>query len=354
MIDETIRTFDYCIDKANQYQNPQRTTPEKHLMLGNGFSIALFPAIFSYTSLASRVQSPQIANLFNQLNTKDFEYIMRILNDALKVVNIYSPNSQPANQMQIDLDELRTTLIDAISQLHPEILLHIDKEHYEKCHKFLEHFNDGNKYTFNYDLLLYWAYMKFWSDDKYTVLKHDDGFRGDGTLTWDINQTKHQNVYYLHGAMHLFNKNGIIRKFSWTRNETPISVQVRTSINRGIYPMFISEGTKDHKRLRIQNSTYLKHAFDSLDKINDNLFIFGHSLDNSDDHVFNSITSNSKLKNIFISIYGDITSADNRRIVNKVKIWEGNNSNKHYYFYDVVSADMWGPQVTPPPSCISP
>ncbi len=338
-------SFNECLNKANQYVKEGGISSEKHLMLGNGFSIALFPNIFSYASLAG-LASPQINNLFNRFGTKDFEHVMRRLTTALEVVNIYSPNSQPANQMQIDLDELRTTLIDAISQLHPETLWDIDNEHYEKCHKFLNHFESGNKYTFNYDLLLYWVYMRFLGVDE-KRLQHGDGFsrseRG-APLTWRDNPPEPQNVYYLHGAMHFFENNRIISKLKGTDNNIPLQNQVRNKINRGKYPMFISEGTKDHKRLRIQNSTYLKHAFDSLDDIKDNLFIFGHSLGDEDDHVFNQVNSQSDLKNIFISIHGDINSGDNQLIVNKVRIWEGNNSNKHYYFYDTVSADMWGPQ----------
>ncbi len=349
MIDETIRTFDYCIDKANQYQNPQRTTPKKHLILGNGFSIALFPNIFSYTSLAGLVQTPQINNLFNGFGTKDFEHVMRRLTYALEVVNIYQKNSPLSIKIENDIVELRRKLIDAISQSHPENPMSITPDQYENCRVFLNHFESGNKYTFNYDLLLYWVYMKFlYFNDINKRLKMKDGF-GNSTynnrtiLAWNANNAFVQNVYHLHGAMYLFNKNGIISKLSSANRILSIREQVCRSIGKGKYPMFISEGTKDHKRSRIQNSAYLKYTFDSLDKIDDNLFIFGHSLGDTDDHVFERVNSQSNLKNIFISIHGDINSADNQIIVNKVSGWERLNSNKHYYFYDAADANVWGP-----------
>ena len=56
----------------------------KHLLLGNGFSIALKPDIFSYGSLfenADFSSAPQIKELFRKLGTQDFEVAIRQLQD---------------------------------------------------------------------------------------------------------------------------------------------------------------------------------------------------------------------------------------------------------------------------------
>jgi hypothetical protein len=53
-----------------------------HLLLGNGFSIALKPNIFSYGSLfenADFSDEPEIARLFGVLETQDFEIAIRHL-----------------------------------------------------------------------------------------------------------------------------------------------------------------------------------------------------------------------------------------------------------------------------------
>ncbi len=338
-------SFNDCLNTANQYVKEGGIPSKKHLMLGNGFSIAFRSDIFRYKALADRVQSQHVKNIFANLGTSDFEYVMRRLTDALKVVNLYPNNTTIANQIRKDLDELRNSLIQAISESHPENPSSISESQYRFCHSFLVHFDDGNKYTFNYDLLLYWVYMQFmYSKDK--PLKIGDGFGTDpnnsSILTWDISRENQQSIYYLHGAMHLFNDSGIIQKIKWVDNDVSIREQVCYSITAAKYPMFISEGTKEHKRSRIQSSSYLDHAFRSLDDISDNLFIFGHSLGDEDDHVFNRVNSQSDLRNIFISIHGDVNSGDNQRIVNKVSGWERLNSNKHYYFYDAVSANVWG------------
>lgn len=44
-----IYTFEDCLNEAKN--------DTKHLMLGNGFSVALFPDIFNYKVLAERIKS---------------------------------------------------------------------------------------------------------------------------------------------------------------------------------------------------------------------------------------------------------------------------------------------------------
>ena len=348
MIDGTIHTFEQCLEIANQCITKNKPSPKKHLILGNGFSIAFRPDIFSYKSLTDLIKSPEIINLFDRLGTKDFEYVMRRLTDAREMVMAYPENEKINTGMGIHLDQLREMLIEVISDSHPVSSREIDDEQYESCRLFLENFENGNKYTFNYDLLLYWVYMHF-KDEKLTI---GDGFgnsfHNDVTIvTWDISRAEKQNVYYLHGAMHLFNDKGIIRKFSWANSGRPITDQVCASIDAARYPMFISEGTKEHKLLRIRDCSYLDHAFHSLDDIDDNLFIFGHSLGDEDDHVFNRINSNKNLKNIFISIFDDDNSPNNQRTMNKANRWIRRNPDKNYYFYHAESANVWETPATP-------
>jgi hypothetical protein len=58
----------------------------------------------------------------------------------------------------------------------------------------------------NYDLLLYWALMQ---REMPPSIDFDDGFRepDDGPaeyVTWDVQKTGEQNVFYLHGGLHIF------------------------------------------------------------------------------------------------------------------------------------------------------
>ena len=342
MMDETIRTFDYCIGEASQCETDNGNPPKNHLMLGNGFSIDIFDRIFNYKTLADNVNSPQVTSIFEVLGTSDFEYAQRKILDTLKLIALYPDHKEIIGEIIKDLRALGTELIEVISRSHPLKPDSITDEKYESCRSFLIHFENGNKYTFNYDLLLYWVYMHFFFIEE-KKLEHNDGFNrpeGGGPLTWSNNPPKRQNIYYLHGAMHFFKHNEMIHKLAWINK--PIKDRVCDFINKNMYPMFISEGTKDNKLSRIYDYSYLKHAFRSLDDIKDNLFIFGHSLGEEDDHVFDQVNKNPYLKNIFISIFDDSKPADKQIIIDKVTEWADLNENKDYYFYNAASANVWG------------
>lgn len=337
-----ILTFSECIEIANN------SGGNKHLVLGNGFSADLFPNIFNYRVLAERVTSSRIKRLFSELQTNDFEYVMRKLTDALQLIRAYSEGVAVATSIESDLNELRNTLIGVINQSHPANPQAISAAQYAQCREFLSNFNEGKKYSFNYDLLLYWVFMHF-LDDRKKILKFDDGFRhpenDQSIVTWEIGREHGQNVYYIHGAMHIFRDGGTVEKYTWVNSGKTISEQVRESINKQKYPVFISEGTTEHKLSRIQDCSYLGRSFSSLKSIRGSLFVFGHSIRDEDDHVFHYINSqNTYLKNIFISLFGDKQSADNQRVINKVKRWGEEHTDKNYHFYDSASANVWRTQ----------
>lgn len=337
-----IHNFQECLEIADEAEG------RKHLMLGNGFSIDLFPNIFNYQTLMERVGSERIKSLFKKIGTNDFEYVMRKITDTLKIAEFYPEGKPLLDKLINDLKELKTTLIDVISQSHPANPSAITDEQYQYCYIFLKHFDEGKKYSFNYDLLLYWVYMHFLNDSDQS-LKCDDGFRypedDQSTVTWEIGREYQQNLYYLHGAMHVFtNENSVIEKYTWINSGKTITDQVRESIDNQKYPIFISEGSKKHKISRINDCSYLGRAFSSLKSIQGSLFIFGHSIRNEDDHVFDYINTKSNIKNIFISIFGDENTKSNQKIFRKVGVWERKFPKKNYYFYNSSSVNVWGHQ----------
>src|SRR5690606_11432152 len=112
---------------------------------------------------------------------------------------------------------------------------------YLSCYKFLQNFENGRKYTFNYDLILYWVYMHFLNHAEYP-LKCDDGFRYDeddhSTVVWEIGREFDQHLYYLHGSMHIFkDSSGVIEKYCWNQPAgKTIGDQVRESIEANKFP----------------------------------------------------------------------------------------------------------------------
>ena len=71
-----LLTFEQALANAPQ---------KRHLLLGNGFSIALKPDIFSYSSLydsANFTKVPYAEAIFDALETRDFEAVIRVLVSA--------------------------------------------------------------------------------------------------------------------------------------------------------------------------------------------------------------------------------------------------------------------------------
>ncbi len=105
----------------------------------------------------------------------------------------------------------------------------MNDEQYRAWRQFLGHFTgksreakQGHIYSLNYDLLLYWTLMhtRFMEPDPANPsvmrpvateeIDHNDGFLAPENepdaeyVTWDGEVAHQQSVFYLHGALHLF------------------------------------------------------------------------------------------------------------------------------------------------------
>ncbi|MGN6186549.1 MAG: DUF4917 family protein [Thermoanaerobaculia bacterium] len=194
-----------------------------HLLLGNGFSRALRNDIFAYDALLNRADfsslSPLARQAFDVLHTTDFEVAIRALRTAATLVRLYATiHPDIAIQMDADADGLREVLVQTIAAHHPNHPLEITDDQYAACRQFLSNFD--HIYTFNYDLLLYWALMH---DEIGPDVPHDDGFRTSTDnpdaeyVTWDIEKTDQQNIFYLHGGLHIFDAGSELLKYTWSR-----------------------------------------------------------------------------------------------------------------------------------------
>jgi len=149
---------------------------KRHLLLGNGFSIALKPDIFTYGSLYENADfsaAPHVKKLFEALGTQDFEIIIKHLKDAAKVVEVYRPSAVTlAKSLRRDAAAIKDALVTAIAKRHPDRPFDIMSSQYAACRKFVSTFD--HIFTLNYDVLLYWALMQDKVDK--LVFQHDDGF----------------------------------------------------------------------------------------------------------------------------------------------------------------------------------
>ncbi len=326
---------------------------KKHLMLGNGFSIALRPEIFTYNTLLERARqtnrlSMQLDDVFATLDTTDFEKVIEALENAAHLVSQYEEsNPRLAERLRKDAGRLRNVLAETIAENHPGRPYDIDPDHYASCRRFLANF-DGGIYTLNYDLLLYWTLMQ---SELSPGVDSDDGFRdpenaGRNYVVWDVQNTNAQRVFYLHGALHIYDARAELLKFTWSKTDIALVDQIKSSLALRRYPLIVTEGTSDQKKDRIQHSNYLGRGYRSFASITGSLFIYGHSLAENDEHLLKLI-DHGKTKRLFVGIYGDWTTEGNSKIIERAKLVPdrrrgGNKVEVH--FYDAASANVWDGQ----------
>ncbi|MFG1295728.1 DUF4917 family protein [Xanthobacter variabilis] len=356
-----ILSFDQALKKSEIYG-------KRHLLLGNGFSIACKPDIFAYGSLfeeAKKSMSKELAAIFAAMGTQDFEEVIRALQHAAAIVSVYRPKFVNTKKMLLaDAEKLKTDLIQAVAGRHPARPNDISDERYAACRQFLSHFVGqgvgGKIYTMNYDLLLYWALMHGEEDVLARIdLNHDDGFRKDQDdfdapyVEWQGEGAAHgQNIHYLHGALHLFDAGYHLQKYTWVNTGKALVDQANEALKKDLFPVFVAEGDSNSKLTKIQHSAYLHHNFKSFagicqtkSKEGTALFIYGHSFAKNDAHVLNMI-GYGKIAHLFVSLYGDPESKANQAIRSNVEKVAALRPKAYpalkVDFFDAASAKVWG------------
>jgi hypothetical protein len=261
---------------------------------------------------------------------------------------------------------IKEILIETIAKNHPERPNSIEERKYKSCIKFLNNFigDDGAIYSLNYDLLLYWTLM-YGLNEKLLNAEPNDGFgkdvefNDDGIpisvsdyVIWQGDSNAHgQNIHYLHGALHVFEKDADIEKFTWINTGKPLIDQIREALEEDRFPLFVAEGDSKKKLTRITHSGYLYHSYKSFSqrmKTGDKrstacLFTFGVSFSANDEHIIKKIAK-GKINHLFVSIYGSPNLESNQRIIQDVESIKRKRSNNNLTisYYDAESADIWG------------
>jgi len=353
-------TFEEALTQASSYTN-------KHLLLGNGFSIAYRYDIFTYGSLLEEADFsalPELRRVFDAMGTVDFEEVIRALQSSGTILEQYGSSKTLVDKLKLDSEELKTILVQTIAGKHPEAPFDVSEDQYEKVRKFLANFigeaTKGNVYTLNYDLLLYWAVMHDENNEskkKYTPLFKNDGFgKEEGNesadyVVWHGETSAHgQRIHYLHGALHLFDAGKELKKFTWINTGKRLIEQARSAMDKNMFPLFVAEGTSDQKLEKIKHSGFLYHSYKSFSTNLDNskscLFVYGHSLATNDFHILTKI-AHGKIPHLFISIYGDIDSDENCEIVKSANaLVEARKNLRETYplevvYYDASTANVW-------------
>ena len=292
-------------------------TGKKHILLGNGFSIACRSEIFLYKNLyesADFSNNEHIKSLFSKLGTYDFEEVIQVLDKSSFILPLYNTDPNLRNSLKDDSSLLKEILLKTICGKHPDLPSEIRDSEYLNCGLFLQNFDCI--YTLNYDLLLYWTIMNLMNREDIKI-KCNDGFstsqEKDGFVVWS-SENHNTNVYFLHGALHIFDDGDKMVKFTWCKTGIRLIEQIRYALKTNRFPVFVSEGTSKEKMTRINHNAYLSKAYRSFASIAGNLFIYGHSLAENDKHIMNLIAA-GKIKNLYVSIFGDENSKNNIKII---------------------------------------
>lgn len=316
----------------------------KSLLIGNGWSIE-FHNKFTYTSLLEQLNqedlNKKIVEIFDQLKTCDFERVLYSIEKTKKILDILEPDNK-LNPTPY-LESLKGSFLKVLGDIHPRSWDIIESSHpytqeqiirlfdekssspreslEEKAIIFLKNFTAY--FTINYDLLLYWLLNK-------SSLNLDDGFRGyNNKLIFQ--ESADQNIFYLHGGLHLHNSGTHKRKYE---NGNSIIDSMKESMDDHEYPTIVLEGSSESKKEAINQSPYLHWCYNKFSNINGIIFIHGFSFKENDEHIYEPIFQNKEITKIFIGLHENDKDEVKLRAANASK----NKLNKeNLVFYDAGS-----------------
>lgn len=132
----------------------------------------------------------------------------------------------------------------------------------------------------------------------------DDGSRqtslfGNSTdYIFDV-ESKTQNLFFLHGAFHIYNERNYIKKITQTTDKALYNrlEDILNTDEKDIVCVFQCDNKKDE----IEKNKYLRRCLFKLKHLSGDLIIIGSALSENDSHIFKNI-NNSNLKTIYISV----------------------------------------------------
>lgn len=318
----------------------------RSVLLGNGFSVAYSPA-FGYSRLRDVAVMPGLSvpkdELFDHAGSSDFETVIDNLRHSADLVRLYGSGSKKfAKRMKADATLVKRGLVDAITHVHPHSAWTIPDSKYISARKFLSGF-DGI-FTLSYDLLLYWTLQQVHLSP---VVARRDGFGPDGgTLKWTTAGARGQQVFYLHGAVHLHVLDRRVRKLTLSAGSNLLD-QLQKNLALGRYPLVVTEGSRRDKESRIGRSRYLTNCLQQLRAVRGDLFVHGMAFSPNDGHILDAISDGaSRIRSLYVGVFGGPSEARDEVELRAKALTRARRRNGGrkltVHFYQSESAAPWG------------
>lgn len=323
-----------------------------HLLLGNGFSIAYDPEIFSYNALhdfITNLDDKDLSKILEVIETRNFEVIMQHLDNFSALITAFGGDSKLKKRIDTARTKLKKSLLDAVRALHPEHVFKVPEEQSKACSNFLHVFlgSGGNIYSTNYDLLLYWVLLR------HGIVEHGDGcgrelenadeFVQDDEqiwsgLIWGKNRNT-QKMFYLHGALPFFDDGVAIIKEEYD-SQNYLLQKISARMEKGEYPIFVTAGDGQQKLKHIMHNRYLTYCYENFCEATGSLVTFGFNFGLSDDHIIKAINRAARRKapNKLWSLYIGVYTNEDKKHIDQIR---GKFKCKVHIF-DAKTAHVWG------------
>lgn len=323
----------------------------RHLLVGNGFSMAYDKAIFSYNALSTFVSNSQdelLNKLFEIIKTKNFEIIMQQLDNFYLLAKEFSKDEELPSKISSANSKLKEKLIEAVKTMHPEHVFTVPDDKSKSCSEFLNYFvnSDGHIFSTNYDLLLYWVLMR----NKEMMPKAIDGFgrpsedEEDKDIEPDLKWGKYkeeQNIHYLHGTLPIFDTGTTIEKETYS-GASYLLENIQKRMEKREYPVFVTAGNGTQKLNHILHNQYLAFCYETLTKIQGSLITFGFKFGEYDEHIIGAVNAaakyGKKIPDKLWSIYIGVHSEEDKKHIESIE----KKFKCKVNLYDAKSVSIWG------------
>lgn len=289
------------------------TPSDLTLLTGNGFSNRLGLS-FSSSAINAAARRYPLGRRATQL----LEKVPQLMpEDALRYLRGYPLTHIASRSVTSEYRVLRYALLRAIVDVHPDTPHMLASGKLASSVEFFQKFSAV--YTTNYDRLTYWAtaqypIRRFFTDRFAEYDTSDEDVDAPTHFYHRAHYSKRIPILYLHGALHFYRWQDTTTKLQRSAELGSLGQQIRERLTTGLEPEIILEGSAKRKLKQIRQSAYLSDIYDSFQELNGMLVAYGWGFNLQDQHLVDAILRNQNLTEIWISVYGDITSPENREM----------------------------------------